>query len=741
MTRSLDLLQGTLDLIVLKSLSWGPMHGFGLSRWIQHTTEDLLQVEEGSLYPALYRMENRGWIKAQWALTENGRRAKYYRLTASGRRQLAAETKTWDDLTGAIGKIMAARREERAVTHDDDRAPAWRRYARFLRADPTHDVDEELDFHLQSTIDELVAAGMSPAAAREAARAKFGDVDRIGETLYTLSRQRERRMALNERLQTIKQDVVFGLRQLRKAPGFTAAVLVTLALGIGANSAIFSVVYAVMLKPLPFANSDRMITIGERIGANVNSATFGNLRHVARQRALARRHRGVLGRRYNDVDRPRRADADHHPLDDGKFLEGASSSLPSSAATSRPTTNATARPRSRSYRTRSGRRAFMATHHRRKTDHAERHRFHRRRRRAAGPYDRLAGRIDLDADESRRGPLERPQRPRAYGPRHRQAGRLDRAGDARAVDDRTPPRASNIRTRDSTTSRSTATPMTIVGPVNRTLLLTLLGAVTLVLLIACANVANLLIARASARRAEIAIRGALGASRGRIVGQLLVESLLLALAGGALGLFVAWAGVRFLVTSPAAMARLRDSTLNVPVVLFTFAVAAACAILFGPCRHCGRRGSICSKRCATAGASSSVSARDRLRGLLVVGELCLAQVLLVGAALLIRSAMRLEAVQPGFSTDNLLITNILLPPRRYAAVPGALEAGFLRLDEAIAAIPGVKAVGRTSLAPVQLADSGIATRCVRAATATMRARSARTCAARMGPTSARSASR
>jgi transcriptional regulator len=112
MTRSLDLLQGTLDLIVLKSLSWGPMHGFGLARWIQRTTEDLLQVEEGSLYPALYRMENRGWIKAQWALTENGRRAKYYRLTASGRRQLADETRTWDDLTGAIGKIMAARREE-----------------------------------------------------------------------------------------------------------------------------------------------------------------------------------------------------------------------------------------------------------------------------------------------------------------------------------------------------------------------------------------------------------------------------------------------------------------------------------------------------------------------------------------------------------------------------------------------------------------------------------------------------
>src|SRR5579862_299589 len=91
-----DLLQGTLDLIVLKSLSWGPMHGFGLARWIQRTTLDVLQVEEGSLYPALYRMENRGWIAATWALTENGRRAKYYKLTAAGRRQLVLEAKSWD---------------------------------------------------------------------------------------------------------------------------------------------------------------------------------------------------------------------------------------------------------------------------------------------------------------------------------------------------------------------------------------------------------------------------------------------------------------------------------------------------------------------------------------------------------------------------------------------------------------------------------------------------------------------
>ena len=109
MARNIDLLQGTLDLIVLKALPWGPMHGFGLARWIQHTTDDALQVEEGSLYPALYRMENRGWIKAQWALTENGRRAKYYKLTPAGKRQLAAELEAWARMSRAMGQIVNAR--------------------------------------------------------------------------------------------------------------------------------------------------------------------------------------------------------------------------------------------------------------------------------------------------------------------------------------------------------------------------------------------------------------------------------------------------------------------------------------------------------------------------------------------------------------------------------------------------------------------------------------------------------
>ena len=105
---NVGLLQGSLDLLVLKTLSWQPMHGFGIARWIQRLTEDALQVEEGSLYPALYRLEHRGLVKSEWHLTENNRRAKYYRLTAAGRRRLVEEADSWQRFTAAVGKILQA---------------------------------------------------------------------------------------------------------------------------------------------------------------------------------------------------------------------------------------------------------------------------------------------------------------------------------------------------------------------------------------------------------------------------------------------------------------------------------------------------------------------------------------------------------------------------------------------------------------------------------------------------------
>ena len=104
----LDLLRGTLDLLILKTLSWGPMHGLAVLRWIEQATGERLQVEEGALYPALHRMEERGWLEAEWGYTEKNRRAKYYRLSRTGRAQLAAELSKWSRYTEAVGLLLAA---------------------------------------------------------------------------------------------------------------------------------------------------------------------------------------------------------------------------------------------------------------------------------------------------------------------------------------------------------------------------------------------------------------------------------------------------------------------------------------------------------------------------------------------------------------------------------------------------------------------------------------------------------
>ena len=106
--RDQELLQGTLDLLVLKTLSWGPAHGYSVARWIQHLTEDVLSVGEGSLYPALHRLEERGWVASEWRRSENNRKAKFYRLTPAGRAQLRAEAASWTRVVRAIGRVLQA---------------------------------------------------------------------------------------------------------------------------------------------------------------------------------------------------------------------------------------------------------------------------------------------------------------------------------------------------------------------------------------------------------------------------------------------------------------------------------------------------------------------------------------------------------------------------------------------------------------------------------------------------------
>jgi transcriptional regulator len=107
----LDLLQGTADLLILKALSWGPAHGYAVARWIERLTESALEVGEGSLYPALHRLERKGWVAAEWKVSDTGRRARFYRLTAAGRRRFKEESVQWEGFVTAVGKVLSARQQ------------------------------------------------------------------------------------------------------------------------------------------------------------------------------------------------------------------------------------------------------------------------------------------------------------------------------------------------------------------------------------------------------------------------------------------------------------------------------------------------------------------------------------------------------------------------------------------------------------------------------------------------------
>lgn len=242
----------------------------------------------------------------------------------------------------------------------------------------------------------------------------------------------------------------------------------------------------------------------------------------------------------------------------------------------------------------------------------------------------------------------------------------------------------------------------VVGDV-RPIVWTLLAAVACVLLIACANVANLLLARALDRRKEIALRVALGASRGHIVRQLLTESLLLATAGGAGGILLALAGIRWIQTlQPANVPRLTAIEIDGPVLLFTLAISLASGLLFGMAPAIHTRTDHVALGHNTRGASGAGALWGRghsLRRLLVAGELALAVLLLIGAGLLVRSFNQLQQVSPGFSPDNVLTMELTLTGPRYpTAVP--IRETYKQLWERLEALPGVDAAGGVTALPL-----------------------------------------
>ena len=580
-----------------------------------------------------------------------------------------------------------------------ERVPAWRRYLRFWRANPDADVADELRFHLDSAVAEFVAGGMTLDAARAEAVRRFGDIDAITTTLHSLSHERERTMEWQDRLRVVRDDLRFASRQLRKNVGFTVVAVLTLALGIGANSAIFSIVYSVLLRPLPYAHADRLLTLRERNGANDTDGmvvTYGNF-HEWSQRVHAFEALGAYA--YGSLTLtgagdPRVIDVLHAsagywralfiPPVLGRFF-GPSDDSPSAPHV-----------------------VVLS---------------HKLWQSAFNGDSTIVGRsITLSGEPYTVLGVASPDYSTptvsAYVPLALTSAQIQEHADhelavvglVRAGVPRATALAELTRVETQLAHQYPnsyfdggiiARPLldSIVGPV-RTLLFILLSAVALVLLIACVNIANLLLARAGVRQKEMAVRTALGAGRGRIIAQLLTESLLLAGAGAGLGLLVAAALLRFLIVrSPLGIPRIDDATINGPVLAFTTLLAVACGVGFGLLPALRASKLDLQRTLREGGRSDTAVARGYLRATLVVCQVSMAMVLLVGAGLLVRSAVLMQRVDPGFDPHNLLVAGVELPAARYPTD----SANARQLDEilgSVRAVPGVASASLVSRIPI-----------------------------------------
>jgi putative ABC transport system permease protein len=577
----------------------------------------------------------------------------------------------------------------------------WSEVAYFLRRlnrrRAERELDEEVRTHLELETQRNVEAGMEPEEARLAALRTFGSV--------ALAKERAREVWGGRPLEAFWQDFRFGLRVLGRQPGFSAVAMLALALGIGANTAIFSVVNGVLLRPLPFRDPGRIVTVWQRDAQTGNDRERVSPANFLDYRERNRVFEGMAALRPYGLDYTGEGEPETWPA--WLVTEGFFEVVGAGALHGRTFLPEEYRP--------DGANAVVLGHG--------------LWRRKFGADPAVVGRsVVLDGrphtivgvmppefhfTQEREliapvvfGEQERARRGATYLgviARLEPGVSVEQAeADMGAVAARLAEEYPQVNRRMG----AAVLPLDehMVGHV-RPALLVLLGAVGFVLLIACANVATLLLARGAARERELAVRAALGAGRARLARQLLTENLALALLGGLLGLLLAWWGVGFVrALNPGDLPRIEQVRLDGEVLGFALAASLLTALAFGllPAARLSRPdvGGVLGG----AGRRAPGLGRRSLGGALVATEIALALVLLAGAGLLVRSFARLTQVDPGFSAENVLTLQVhvydLNPePRQQAAY-------FERALERLRALPGVAAAGAGS-APPFIGEGGI----------------------------------
>jgi predicted permease len=558
------------------------------------------------------------------------------------------------------------------------------------------ELDQDIRDHIEMETQENVERGLSPEEARYAALRKFGNVTRVTEET--------RAVWSSIWMEQLLQDVSYGVRALRKNPGFAIVTVLTLALGIGANTAIFSVVRGVVLAPLPYPEPNRLVMVWEsRPNVKTLSTSYPDFMDWQRNGRSFEQMAGLTSRNY-DLTSP----GTPQHLDGVEISSGFFSTLGVKLPMGHDFSPSEDRPH--------GAPAVIIS------DRLWRNRF------ASSPQA-LGKSIGLDGAEYTIVGVLSPGfhfladadvytslaqgEPLFYNDRtiHAIVGiaRLkpgvsigQAAGEMSAVQenlDRLYPAADrNLGTNIVSLKQE------IVGDVGGTLFL-LLGAVGIVLLIACANVANLLLVRSAGRRREFAIRLALGASRARMVRQLLTESVLLAMTGGVLGLIVAKLGVSLMFGEFAqSLPRSESIGVNLPVLFFAFGISLVVGIAFGlaPALKSSRadvQGSLKS------GDRGSTRAHPRGQSALVMIQMALTLVLLVGAGLLLRTIGDLRKVNPGFNPQHVITFKVGLSPSLTQSA-SSIRIAYQQLLDRIRQIPGVEAADFTNIVPLSEEDNG-----------------------------------